>query len=217
MGFTDGGIANATNFAQNVAFFLTGASGGAKIWIDSDNPGLDQSDLQSALGAYTLTDTGSFSDFTLSALQGYSAIFLSGDNLTVAELTALISYVSSGGGVYVAAGTNTITGGAVGEAAQWNTLLNPFSLNLASTFNSITLNTPTNSSSPILNGVTQLYYENGNSVNTTGPGAQIISQLSGQGLIGIFPATAVPEASTALLFGFGLAGFGLYRRKRRLS
>jgi len=217
-GFTQAGATNVTNFAQNAALFLTGASSGKSIWIDSSNFSLTEPDLKTALSSYTLTDTGSFSDFTLSTLEGYQAVFLAGNNLTAADITALINYVNAGGGVYVAAGTGAITGGAAGEAAQWNAFLNSFSLNLASSYNPFIGDFPTNSTSPVLNGVTQLYYFNGNSVNTTGPGAQIISLSSGQGLIGTFSsAPSAPEPTTALLFGIGLAGLGLYRRKHRRS
>jgi hypothetical protein len=212
-GFSSEGAANGTNFAQNAALFLTGVSGGVNIWIDSDNFGLNQSSLQTALGAYTVTDSG-FSAFTLANLQNFSAVFLGGDNLTGAELAALTAYVNGGGGVYIAAGTAGITGGAAGEAAQWNTFLNGFQLNLASVYNGFSGNIPTNSSSPVLNGVTQLFYNNGNSVNATGPNAQIISSTQGQGLIGIFSsASTVPEPSTMLLMAGALTALGLYRRK----
>jgi hypothetical protein len=217
-GFASEGTTNGTNYAKNAAMFLTGASGGDKIWIDSDDFGLDGTDLSSALSAYTLTDTG-FSAFTLPELEGYSAVFLAGDTLTLAEETALINYVNTGGSVYVAAGTDQIPGGAAGEAAQWNAFLNTFSLSLASGFNSVVGNFPTTSSGPVLSGVTQLYYNNGNSVSATTSSAQIIATASRQGMIGMyiekFSETAVvPEPPTGLLAGISVAGLGLYRRKR---
>lgn len=217
-GFSSEGAANGAAYAQNAAQFLTGSASGAKIWIDSDNFGLAGSNLKTALGAYTLTDTGSFSSFTLASLQGYKAVFLAGDDLTAVEESALISYVNGGGSIYIAAGTGTISGGAVGEAAQWNALLNSFSLNLASTYNGISGNFPTNSTSAILNGVTQLFYDNGNSVNVTGANAQIITQTGGQGLIGIYSAatTSVPEPVTSVFALGALVGLALFR-KRHLS
>ena len=220
-GFTNEGATNGTNFAQNAALFLTGGpNGGAtKIWIDSGNLGLAGSDLSTALSAYTLTDTG-FSTFTLSTLQTYQAVFLAGDNLTATEETALIDYVNGGGGVYVAAGTGDITGGAAGEATQWNAFLNTFDLNLASSFNGIVGTIATDSTSPVLTGVTQLFYDNGNTVNTTGASAQIITDQNGAGLIGTYQSASsspVPEPSTVLLVTIAMAGLGLYRRKRRQS
>ena len=216
-GFASEGSANGTTFAQNAAQFLTGSASGAKIWIDSDNFGLTGSNLQTALGAYALTDTGSFSTFTLATLQGYQAVFLGGDVLTAAEESALISYVNGGGSVYVAAGTGSISGGAASEAAQWNAFLNSFGLNLASSFNGVSGNLPTGSTSPVLNGVSELYYNNGNSVSATGANAQIITQSGGQGLIGIYsPSTSsIPEPPTAFLAFAVLSAFGLSGAKRR--
>jgi hypothetical protein len=220
-GFTNAGGSNAATFTQNAALFLTGGpNGGAtRIWINSDDFGLNGSDRSTALNAYSLTDAG-FSAFTLSTLEGYQAVFLGGDNLTTAEETALIDYVNAGGGVYVAAGTGNIAGGAAGEAAQWNAFLNTFDLNLASSFNGFVGNILTDSTSPVLSGVVQLYYANGNTVNTTGPNAQIITDRNGAGLIGTYqyvPSSVVPEPSTIVLVTIAVAGLGLYRGKRRPS
>jgi hypothetical protein len=107
-GFASEGSANGTAFAQNAAQYLTGSASGAKVWIDSDNFGLNGSNLQTALSGYALTDTGTFSAFTLATLQGYQAVFLGGDALTAGEESALISYVNGGGSVYIAAGTGSI-------------------------------------------------------------------------------------------------------------
>jgi PEP-CTERM motif len=215
-GFSAAGGSNAATFAQDAALFLTGTGSGANIWIDSDNFGLNQSSLQTALGAYTLTDSG-FSTFTLATLQNYSAVFLGGDNLTGAEETALIAYINGGGGVYIAAGTAGIgTGSAADEAAQWNAVINTFQLSLASVYNGLDADIATNSVSPVLNGVSQLFYDNGNSVSSLGPNGVIISSSGQQGLIGVYSssAAAVPEPSTMLLMAGALAALGLYRAKR---
>jgi hypothetical protein len=117
-GVSTEGTTNGTNLALNAALFLTGASSGAPVWVDSDNFGLIGVDLLVALeGASTLTETGTFATFTLSTLENYSAVFLGGDDLTAGEEAALVAYVNAGGGVYIAAGTGDITGGAAGEAA----------------------------------------------------------------------------------------------------
>ncbi|WP_180541480.1 hypothetical protein [Nevskia soli] len=99
---------------MNSARFLTGTTARATIRINPDNFGLTGSSLKSALAADKLTDTGTFSPFTLDDLRLYDAIYLGGNNLTTAEEIALIVYVKAGGGVYVAAGTGNITGGAAG-------------------------------------------------------------------------------------------------------
>ena len=215
-GFSSAGGTNAADFAQDAALFLTGVSSGAKIWLDSDNMGLNQSSLQTALSAYVLTDTG-FSTFTLATLQNYSAVFLGGDTLTVAEETALIAYINGGGGVYIAAGTAGVgNGSASDEAAQWNAVINTFQLSLASVYNGLDADIAANSASPVLNGVSQLFYDNGNDVSSTGPNGVIISSSGQQGLIGVYSssAAAVPEPSTLLLMAGALASLGLHRAKR---
>ena len=216
-GFASAGYANATAYAQNAAQFLTGgpAGGTTKIWIDSSNFGLNGSDLRTALGAYNLTDAG-FSTFTLFNLQSYQAVFLSGDNLTAGEESALVNYVRGGGSVYVAAGTGVISGGAAGEAAQWNAFLNPFSLDLATSYNGINGALAITGASPIFAGVSQLYYIHGNPVRATGLGAQIItSDPSGAGLIGTYSASTAPEPSTILLAAGALAVLGFRKAKRQ--
>ncbi len=186
-GFSSEGSSNGTAYAQNSARFLTGATARAKIWIDSDNFGLTGSSLRSALIAYRLIDNGTFSPFTLADLRQYDAVYLGGNDLTAAEEIALIVYVKAGGGLYVAAGTGNITGGGAGEAAQWNVVLNEFSLNLASSYNGVDGTFATNTlNPPVLRGVTQLFYDNGNSVSATGTNAEVITQTNGQGLIGIY-------------------------------
>jgi hypothetical protein len=214
-GFAAAGSANATTIAQNSARFMTGASGGAAIWIDSNNFGLDQNMLATALGGYTLTDTATFSDFTLATLQNYKAVFLGGDALTAADEAALVAYVNAGGGVYIAAGTASFGSAAV-EAAQWNTVLNPFGLTMASAYNGVAGTIATSGQAPVLTGVAQLFYNNGNSVSVTGsnPNAAIITSSGNNGLIGI--VSSVPEPGSLALAGLTLLGVGsLLRRSRR--
>ncbi len=214
-GFLVEGIANGTAYAQNAAQFLTGGPNGGttKIWIDSDHFGLNGSDLQSALSAYSLTDTG-FQDFTLPTLQNYSAIFLGGDTLTSTEEADLVSYINAGGSVYIMAGTDVIGNQtAAGEAAQWNAVLNPFSLTLASTYDNVDTNVPTPSTSPVLNGVSVLFNDGGNSVSATGPNAQVIAQYKGSGIIGTY--SSAPEPSTAFLILGALAGLPILSRRHR--
>jgi hypothetical protein len=139
--------------------------------------------------------------------------------LSTAEISALQTYENSGGGVYIAAGTSFITGGSVGEAAQWNSFLNPYGLNLASDYNGVQGTVPVVSTSPVLAGVTELYYDNGNSVTATGS-AQVITSFGDNGLIGTFSSSSssVPDnASTALLAAMSMALLGFGARRLRLQ
>lgn len=57
IGFTNEGVNNGTAYAQNSAHFLTGATAGARICIDSGNIGLTGESLRSALAAYKVSYT----------------------------------------------------------------------------------------------------------------------------------------------------------------
>lgn len=218
-GFSSEGTANGTRYAQNAASFLTGGSG--SILIYSDNFGLNNSSLQSALttAGYSVTEDPTLSTpFTESSLSAYKAIFLGGDTLPSSDSSVLQTYVNDGGGVYIAAGTGDISGGAAGEAAQWNSFLNSYGLNLASPYNGIIGTIPVLSSSPVLAGVSQLYYNNGNTVSATGPGA-VITYDGSQGLIGTYTtSSSVPDqTSTGLLTCMSVALLALGARHARLN
>jgi len=220
-GFASEGSANGTTYAQNAASFLTGGSGAVLIY--SDNFGLDSGSLETALssGGYSVTEDSSVgTPFTAASLSSYKAVFVGGDSLNSTEISALQAYVSGGGGVYIAAGTGTIPGGAVGEAAQWNSFLTPFDLTLASVYNGVGGNVPVSSTSPILSGVSQLYYNNGNDVSTLGSGpAQVIeSDANGDGLIAEYSSggSSVPDSgSTLVLAGLAIAFLGAGSRYLR--
>ncbi|MGA2544642.1 MAG: hypothetical protein ABSG78_24085 [Verrucomicrobiota bacterium] len=205
-GFGAEGAANGTAYARQAAAFLTGGSG--PILIYSDNFGLAGADLFTALtgGGYAVTeDPGLSTPFTVASLSAYKAVFLAGDTLPAADSAVLQAYVNGGGGVYIAAGTGTIAGGAAGEAAQWNSFLNPFGLNLANSYNGIGGDIPVVSSSPVLAGVTQLFYDNGNTVSASGS-AEVITYDGAEGLIGVYSSSSVPDdTSTLFLAGVSLA------------
>jgi hypothetical protein len=214
-GYSTAGASNAGTFATNAASFLTGGSG--SILIYSNNGGLDQSNLQTSLtgAGYSVTeDTALATTFNLPTLSAYKAIFLGGDALTAGQLTVLSSYLAAGGGIYIAAGTGFTS--AAAEAAQWNVILNPNGLSLASVYNGISGNILVSSASPVLAGVTQLYYNDGNTVSSIGPGGTVITSepQSGAGLIGISGGATTPEPSTSALVAAGLFAAGFYRNRR---
>jgi len=215
-GFASEGSANGTAYAQNAARFLTGGSG--SILVYSDNFGLDNTSLQTALttGGYSVTlDPSLSTPFNEASLSAYRAIFLGGDTLPTADISSLQTYVNDGGGVYIAAGTGFI-GGAAGEAAQWNSFLNSYGLSLGSPYNGIVGVIPVVSSSPVLAGVSGLYYNNGNSVSATGPGVVITSD-GNQGLIGTYSSSVPDGASTGLLTGLSVALLGVGAKYSRLN
>ena len=67
------------------------------------------------------------------------------------DQNVLVSYVNGGGNVYI----NGVTGvgGSASEAAAWNTFLNAFGLDFASTYNGIAGVIATGEGHPVLAGV----------------------------------------------------------------
>jgi RHS repeat-associated protein len=144
--------------------------------------------------------TASSFAFTLQHLTNYDAVFLAGD---AADQNVLIQYVKHGGNVYLAGGTG---GNASTEAAKWNTFLNAFGLNMASSYNSLNASFHPNDQHFLfkahgptrLPAVTSLYYKTGNSVSKTegaGSMVEVADTQAGQGCIGVYQAS--DDVSTA--------------------
>ena len=211
-GFSLAGGSNASNFAQNVVKFLdTDGTPGGNVLIYSNNFAFGAS-FSAALTAagYTPTyDTGAL--FTLANLLTFDAVYLAGGGFGKND-AVLASYVNAGGGVFIAGGTGA--GGAAGEAARWNGFLGGFGLAFdGSNYNGVGGTLAVTGVHPIFSGVSQLYYNNGNTVLDIGDANSMIVQTPG--LIGVYDNVgAVPEPETYALMLAGLGALGFVARRR---
>lgn len=216
LGFSS--AATAGTFVENLADFFLGGSGTGNFLAYSTNFSLTQSSFASTLtsAGHSLTVSTAIT-FDLPTLLTYDAVFVAIS--PIADNGVLTSYVNNGGGVYLAGGTGI--GGPTAEADAWNTFLNAFGLGLVGgAYNGVGGTLAVTGVHPILNGVSSLYYNNGNTVIPVGgnPNAQII-EFSGQaGLIGVYDdtngATPIPEPSTWTLLAIG---FGVLAVRRKLA
>ncbi len=213
-GFSQAGGSNASNFAQNVVKFLdTDGTPGGNVLIYSNNFGFGASFSAALSGAgYTPTfDTAA--PFTLANLLNYDAVYLGGGAFGKDD-AVLADYVNAGGGVFIMAGTGD--GGPAGEAARWNGFLGGFGLAFdGNNYNGVNGTLAVTGVHPIFSGVTDLYYNNGNTVSALANPNSVIVQTPG--LIGVYDNVgAVPEPHTyaLMLAGLGVLGFVARRRSR---
>jgi len=224
-GYASAGAGNVNQFVTNLAGFMNIDGGAFSVLIFSTNFGLTQASFATSLSSLGAVVTTTTAAATWDAGLGiYDAVFLAGNVPPATYVTDLTDYVNAGGSVYIAAGTAQGLNAAT-EAALWNPFLNAFGLDLGVVYNGCCGVDLADGGHPLLAGVTQLYYDNGNTVSTTGtsPFAQIIERRSTAGtapigLIGVFDdvgVTTVPEPAGLALLGLALAGLALARRAAR--
>lgn len=206
--------ASTLQFAQNLAGYMNVNGGACNLLVYSNNFGLTQGSFQNALTGAGCSVTYSTGAFDLPTLSGYDGVLLGGNQFSYSA-AVLTAYVNNGGAAYIAAGTGSIGG----EDAAWDSFSHGFGLDFGPSYNGIGGTLPVAGSHPLLSNVTQLYFNNGNTVSLFGanPNAQIIAVSGQQGLLGVFDDTTnnAPEPTSLGLLGLGLAACGALRRRRQ--
>lgn len=214
-GFASAPAGATATFVQNFASWLTGGVPG-NFLVNSGNFGLPAGPLQAAMtaGGHTLTYWSPSLGVaqTAAGWAAYDGVLFAGPISGAPPNVAaeIVAYVQAGGSVYLGAGTGSF-GGAGTEAAFWNPFLNAFGMHYGSPFNGVSGVLPCAYAHPIFAGVPSLYYNNGNTVTSTGavPGVSIFGNAGAPGLFGIYeggPALYQTNRPQASLMIDGLDG-----------
>jgi len=212
--------ASTATFGQNLASYMNTDGGACNLLVYSSHFRLTGSSLNAALSGAGCSVTYSIGAFDLGTLSGYDGVLLGGLQYNYSA-SILTSYVDSGHSVYIAAGTGEVAN----EHLIWDSFIHSYGLDLGPSYNGILGLLPISGGSPLFTGVTELYYDNGNSVSAFGndPNTQIIASLGSDGLFGVYADSprvvatgdpnAIPEPTTLALLGIGVAALGLRRRR----
>jgi hypothetical protein len=177
------GFANAGQSAQQYVSNVIDYFGGAGDFLAvATNFGLTQPNLKEAVEATGSTWTVVPSAPSLQEMLEYDGVFSVG---TPADMSSQLAtaYVNAGGRLYIAGGA-----AAGGEVQLWNGVLHLHGLSFEPSFNGIIGNIDVSSADhPVLEGVQQLYQNNGSSIVDLGDGdaAEVIFSLDEDGLYAV--------------------------------
>jgi hypothetical protein len=204
---SDTGFANAPDtgqFVTNIATWFVPGRAGRFLCSSSFNALSENTLFRSALtnAGNTLVMTNvPLETLGLSNWLTYDALFI-GD--TSVDNGMLTNYVNAGGNVYLyAIGFGT-------EPAEWNTFLQPYGLAYGGTLPGVQVDVITNTIHPLLQGVTNLFYDNGEVVLDINAG-DVRSQIlqfdpAGNGILGVWDPTLSPPMLYITLTNLELIG-----------
>lgn len=205
---TDQGFASSASagqFALNLAKWFTGGRPGKFLAYTNTMPGsisyaYTGTALRAAMeGAGHTWVTSSTIPFTLENLRQFDAVFLCANQV---DNSVLIDYVNAGGSVYISAGTKVCGCDADVEAGWYATFLNAFGLAYGYPYNQVRGTLPVSSEHPIFEGLSTLYYDNGNPVivlDWENPLTSIVNVSQGRNLMALYSRSG--RVATSMLSG----------------